>query len=266
MWKNFLDFNQSNFASFGQEETRKQYPNCLDILHVARNNLQADSTQHSNIFSVQVYVLLRLTFLLRKSGYVEIGVAMWQALTEFLFNKPQRFHQLSQQAAANSVHDASALAFEEFCNSETPRIGEPKPKETPSQAKDISLKSWSEAERKVASTSHTPSRSIDKSSDDPFRVALFVDIKAALIESLTPSDIHTVLFALLRFCDLPPHLDSSKIHVEPPYDDQYVRNEVITAPKLEDMADSVPDQGTSNLSENPVQPKMWSRPTDSDYR
>lgn len=128
MWKNFLDFNQSNFASFGQEETRKQYPNCLDILHVARNNLQADSTQHSNIFSVQVYVLLRLTFLLRKSGYVEIGVAMWQALTEFLFNKPQRFHQLSQQAAANSVHDASALAFEEFCNSETPRIGEPKPK------------------------------------------------------------------------------------------------------------------------------------------
>lgn len=154
--------------------------------------------------------------------------------------------------------------------------------ETPSQAKDISLKSWSEAERKVASTSHTPSRSIDKSSDDPFRVALFVDIKAALIESLTPSDIHTVLFALLRFCDLPPHLDSSKIHVEPPYDDQYVRNEVMydqpssvnfslrgsrsTAPKLEDMADSVPDQGTSNLSENPVQPKMWSRPTDSDYR
>lgn len=283
LWKNFLDFNQSTFASFGIEETRKQYSNCLDMLQAARNDFQAESAQQSRLFSIQVYIILRLTLLLSESGYVEIGLAIWQALLEFQFNKPQQPRRSLQQAAADSAYDESALAFEHFWNSENPRIGEPKAKgwfkfhdneleyqqssditETLSQAKDISLKSWNEAERKVASTSRTPSRSIDKSSDDPFRFAFFVDIKVALVESPTPCDTHTILLALLSFCDLPPYLDTSKLCVESWFNDQFLRNEILydqptsvdfplrgprsKASNLENTGNSMPEKDNSSLS------------------
>ncbi|KAI4176573.1 MAG: hypothetical protein LQ343_000864 [Gyalolechia ehrenbergii] len=283
LWTKFLDFNQSTFSGFSLEETRKQYLGCLDMLQAARERSHSEPAQQSEIFSSQVYILLRLTLMLREAGYAEMGVAMWQALLEYQFNKLQQTRHTSQQAAAKSTYHESTLAFQQFWNSETPRIGEPNAKgwlkfnendfeyeqlseiaEVLSQAEGITLRSWSETEREVASTSRTPRRSIDKSSDDPFRVAFFWDVRSALIESPTPSDTTTMLSAFLCFCHLPPYLDSSNLHIKPWYSDQFVRNEVLydqsmsaafsqrgsgsMSPNLANFEDSVPDANVSNSS------------------
>ncbi|KAL9030273.1 MAG: hypothetical protein Q9196_001586 [Gyalolechia fulgens] len=246
LWKRFLDFSQSTFSNFNLEETRKKYLDCLDMLRAARERVDSETAPHSKIFSTQVYILLRLTLLLREGGFAEIAVAMWQALLEFQFNKPRQTRHTPRQAAAKPTYRESALAFEHFWNSETPRIGEPNAKgwlnlndndhvyEQPSEiterlppAKGTTLKLWSETECQAASISRTPSRSIDKSSDDPFRVAFFLDIKSALIESPMPSDTPIILSAFLRFCHLPPYLDSSNPHTGSWYSDQFIRNEVL---------------------------------------
>ncbi|KAL8943211.1 MAG: hypothetical protein Q9216_001199 [Gyalolechia sp. 2 TL-2023] len=246
LWKKFLDFNQAAFAGFNLEEIRKKYLDCIGMLQAIRERLHVESAQQSTIFSLQLYILLRLTLLLREADYAELGVAMWQALLEFQFNKPQQTHRTSQQAAIKSTYRDLVSAFEQFWNSETPRIGEPNAKgwrnfddneheyeqppeivETLLQAESATFVPWSQAEREAASTSRTPSRSIDKSSDDPFRVAFFLDIKSALIESPTLSEIPTILLAFLRFCHLPPYLDSSRLRTGLWFSDQFIHNEVL---------------------------------------
>ncbi|KAL8707971.1 MAG: hypothetical protein Q9225_007675 [Loekoesia sp. 1 TL-2023] len=246
LWREYLDFQQSTFSGFSFEETRKQYLNCLDILRGARERVGLDPAQQSQAYIVQLYILLRFTLLLQEGGYTEVAVAMWQALLEFEFNRPRHLCLPLQQQATKSSHEELLPAFEQFWDSEAPRIGEPRAKgwlnfdendlgqeqlpstvELPSPAHNNALKTWADVERKVGRISSTPSRTIDESSDDPYRVTFFSDIKPALIESPTPSDTHILLSAFLCFCHLPPCKDSSKPHLEPRYNDQYIRNELL---------------------------------------
>ncbi|KAL8842201.1 MAG: hypothetical protein Q9170_000607 [Blastenia crenularia] len=239
LWKRFLDFQQSTFSGFSLEETRKQYLDSLETLQGICERADLEQAQRSKIFDVQVYILLRLTLLLREGGYTELAVAMWQALLEFHFLKPAYLGFTSQQEAIKLAPDQSLLAFEQFWDSETPRIGESNARgwlnfngidsdqgqllrtaESPTQADGVFPRLWAVAERKVSSKTYTPGRTVDESSGDPFRVVLFSDIKPALIQCPT-SDPHITLSAFLCFCQLPPYDIKSWYH------DQFVRNELL---------------------------------------
>ncbi|KAL8653008.1 MAG: hypothetical protein Q9210_002354 [Variospora velana] len=241
IWKKYLDFYQSNVPSFSLDETRKHYLQCLQDVHRV---VGLDQPLHSKTYAVQLYILLRLTTLLREAGYAELATATWQALLEYEFCKPPNFRCTTEQFK-DSVHEKSLLAFEQFWNSEVPRIGEvnaegwlnfyeraeevPSPPmvEAPHQEGAVALTLWADAERKASSCSNTPSRSIDGASDDPYRVVLFSDIKPALIVSPTFPDHHALLAAFFSFCHLPPHTNNLTNLTDPWQKDQYLRNEML---------------------------------------
>lgn len=241
IWKKYLDFYQSKVRSFSLDETRKHYLQCLQDVHRAVGHNQH---LHSKSYAVQLYILLRLTILLREAGYAELATAIWQALLEFEFCKPPNFRCTTEQFK-DSVHENSLLAFEQFWNSEVPRIGEvnaegwlnfderaeevssPPIVEAPHQEGGVALRLWADVERKASSCSNTPSRSIDGASDDPYRVVLFSDIKPALIVSPTFPDHHALLAAFFSFCHLPPHTNNLTYLTDHWQKDQYLRNEML---------------------------------------
>ena len=246
LWKSYLDFHQSVFSGFSLDQTREHYLNCLGMVRGAREHPGQEQKKQSDMYNIQIYILLRMTLLLREGGYTEIAVAMWQALLEFAFNAPPHLCQKSQQQAVGSRHDELLSAFEQFWDSEVPRIGELNAKgwlnfksddslqeplsrsiESPFPADNKALESWVSAERKAASNCDTPSRAIDETSGDPYRVVLFSDIKPALTHSPTPSEAHTILSAFLCFCCLPPYQNALDPVTNSWYNDQYVRNDLI---------------------------------------
>lgn len=246
LWKKYLDFHQSTSLGFRLEETRKQYIDGLDILQKVRERVNLSPVQHSKIYILQVYLLLRLSLLLKEGGYSEVAVAMWQALLEFEFNRPHHLCNLNQGQKGKSTYSQSVSDFENFWESDVPRIGEPDAKgwsnfhddqtEQPRLPKDVeapfqvggnALKAWVDAERRAEGCSLTAIRTLDESSDDPYRIVLFSDIKSALIESPTTSDRHIVLAAFLCVCHLPPSLDGFSRQTETWFCDQFIQNQTL---------------------------------------
>ncbi|KAL8706642.1 MAG: hypothetical protein Q9201_000339 [Fulgogasparrea decipioides] len=246
LWKRYLNFHQSTFTGFTLGEIRKQYLKSLDILQKARGGVNKAQIQHSRIYMVQIYVLLRLSLLYREAGYAEISVAIWQALLEFEFNRPPHLRHRGQDEATDAIHKEALSAFESFWDSEAPRIGEAnaqgwsnftsdevsqcQPSQaagSPFEAGINTIRLWADAEHKASAHSFTQARTVDESLDDPYRVVLFSDIRFALIKSPSPSDHRTVLMAFLCFCHLPPMLDESSRQTEAWFDDQFVRNQIL---------------------------------------
>ncbi|KAL8963487.1 MAG: hypothetical protein Q9193_000250 [Seirophora villosa] len=241
IWKKYLDFYQSNVPSFSLDETRKHFLQCIQDVH---EFVGPNQPLHSDSYIVQLYILLRLTVLLREAGYVELATATWQALLEFEFCKPSSF-RCTAENFKDTLHERSLVAFEQFWNSEIPRIGElnakgwlnfderteeePSPPAVgaPLQKGGVGMNRWADAERKAGKCSDTPGRSIDGSGDDPYSVVLFSDIKPALIDSSSFPDHHTLLAAFLSFCHLPPHKNDPTNLTDPWYNDQYLRNEML---------------------------------------
>ncbi|KAL8864230.1 MAG: hypothetical protein Q9174_007427, partial [Haloplaca sp. 1 TL-2023] len=221
LWKSYLDFHQSTLHSFRLEDVRKQCQDGLDRLQQARCQPSCSQTHISDIYVVQVYLVLRLSLLLRQGGFSEVGLAIWQALLEFEYNRPSHLSRTKHDGRGQSRYSESVLDFETFWDSEVPRVGEPNARgwsdsrdddiDLPqphaddgacSQAKRNPINAWADAESKAQSSSIIPGRTLDEASDDPYRVVLFSDIKSVLIESSATSESH-VVSAFLCFCQLP---------------------------------------------------------------
>ncbi len=257
LWKSYLDFHQSRPSDFRLEETRRHY---LDLLQDMRGDRASDQASSSGSYMVQVYILLRLTLLLSEGDYTELAAAIWQALLEFTFNRPQHLRSDTQREASKTMYDASLSAFEQFWESEVARIGEANARgwlnyqtdgdeQAPPPAAlealplpgDSAIITWASAERQASSCSKTPSRAMDTSSEDPYRVVLFSDIQPALLDSSTSFERDAILAAFLCFCHLPPHTNNPDNHVRSWYQDQFVRNEL--------LYDNLPKSGSSDPSD-----------------
>ncbi|EKG12592.1 protein of unknown function DUF1740 [Macrophomina phaseolina MS6] len=185
LWIRYLDTLQTNLAEFHFEECRSKFLDCLKI--VAETG--TDDSQ-----KLSIYVFLRLTSLMRHAGYHEKAIALWQALLEFQVFRP-----------AYEVNTPSATMlndFEEFWESECPRLGEPgakgwrtfydegafpdPPTKTIHRSEgEISLRRVFETfcleEKRRASSLQWPGRTTDEfGEDDPFHVVLFSDIRSEL--------------------------------------------------------------------------------------
>ncbi|KAL8960876.1 MAG: hypothetical protein Q9183_005392 [Haloplaca sp. 2 TL-2023] len=202
LWKSYLDFHQSTLHSFRLEDVRKRFQDGLDSLQKARDRQSLSQTQISDIYVVQIYFVLRLSLLLRQGGYSEVGLAIWQALLEFEYNRPSHLSHMKPDERDQSRHSESVLEFEAFWDSEVPRIGEPNANgwsnfgdddiELPQahaedgaciQGNSNHIKAWADAERKAQDSSIIPGRTLDETSDDPYRVVLFSDINISLFLS-----------------------------------------------------------------------------------
>ena len=266
LWKSYLDFHQSTLHSFRLEDVRKQYQDGLDSLQKARDRQSLSQTQISDIYVVQVYLVLRLSLLLRQGGYSEVGVAIWQALLEFEYNRPSHLSHTKHDGRGQSRHSESVLDFEAFWDSEFPRIGEPNAKgwsnfgdddiELPQahadddacfQANGNRIKAWADAERKAQNSSIIPGRTLDETSDDPYRIVLFSDIKSVLIESPTTPGSH-IVSAFLCFCQLPSFSNEARSQIDDWFFDQFTSDQ--TACDGQEAMDSLSRMFNSTVSDN----------------
>ena len=246
LWTRYLDFRVTTFLSFKYDDVLAEYIGCLRILKNSRSPKAATKDSQFNI-ATQPYLVLRLTLLMREAGFIERAVATWQALLEYHIFNTDKYRE-SQEVSSETAPEALS-AFEEFWESEVPRIGEdsaqgwakftsrarelPPPKIDPildiGNSSDI-YSSFASLERRQTLHARSPGRTIDDViEDDPFRVILFSDVRDILIDfpAIGQSQM-SLVEALLAFCHLPPlHGTQSGDGARSIYREPFQRNDVL---------------------------------------
>ncbi|GIZ46886.1 hypothetical protein CKM354_000999200 [Cercospora kikuchii] len=114
LWTRYLNHVQDSSSGFQYETCKEAYMRCLAMLQKAAQ--KATEMQLRNIAAVQIYVLLRYTTFIREAGYIELSVAIWQALLEWTLRAPTALNE-------SSIADRLS-ACEDFWDSDCPRFGE----------------------------------------------------------------------------------------------------------------------------------------------
>ncbi|KAK2802260.1 hypothetical protein FQN50_007441 [Emmonsiellopsis sp. PD_5] len=227
LWIKYLDFQQTRFLTFTYEQCRSVFIDCLKINGGRENTREKDA--------ISIYLILRLSLFMEESGFTEHAVALWQAILEFNFFRPNTI-----DVAKGLDHAMSS--FSEFWDCEAARIGEigakgwDKGENSAPEAKsdapnrDINDKSvfesWEQSERHRICHSRLPARTLDDvQEDDPYRVILSSDITDFLILS-DSGDL--LLDAFLVFCRLPPLASDKNSKILAQWrGDPFVRNSLL---------------------------------------
>ncbi|MCJ1435689.1 hypothetical protein MMC27_005064 [Xylographa pallens] len=240
LWTKYLDFQQTNSANFHFDELREAYRRCLGILHVAVLRVEDDVARHGKLITIQLYLLLRMTICFREAGYFEQSVAIWQVIFEFNLYRPLGS---GNEKIAPPSSEKLRKSFEDFWESEVPRIGEEGSAGwqkycshggSPSESKTdepmatgshmSQIRNWHKLEAACNLQSQQPARTIDDTGeDDPYRVVLFSDVKEFILNFPT-SSYPNLLSTFLAYCHLPP-LESTPESLKSWWQDSFIRND-----------------------------------------
>ena len=226
LWIRYLADRATIFPSFKYEDVLLEYTDSLKVLTNAYHANKSMADPHSE--STTLLLVLRLTLFMQEAGFTERALASWQTLLEIQFFKPEKYRTLRNDRSERSSEEL-VLAFEEYWESEVPRIGddgaqgwavsttgteEPPPLRTDSvihiDYSSDTYGSLASLERRQAQQTRQPARTIDEvTEDDPFRVVLFSDI-SYIIHTLpfTEQGSNFPVEAFLAFCHLPPMYDA----------------------------------------------------------
>ena len=250
LWIKYLDFKQTNFTAFKYEEVQNVCFECLNFLSRVQQDEVKPIAEKEQIYEIQLYILLRMTLFLRESGFSELAVAAWQAMLEYVFFKPAHLHS-REHKGGGSLHHTTLSMFEDFWDSEVPRIGEnnsegwasyfrkqgnaPQPKPGETHATGIVENIWQSlllTEGRHGLLARKPARTIDDVEEsDPYRVILFSDIQPFLIDCPSQISQKTLLDAFLAFCYLPTlETGGSAIKSRLWRENEFLRNESLYSP------------------------------------
>ena len=247
LWTRYLDFRQTAFEKFRYEEIRASFIVSLTSLHNSQKDPTISKTERETIHIIEVYVIFRLTSFMREAGFSERAVGTWQALLEYEFYRPSRFTS-SISDIVGPLEQTMLSSFEEFWDSEVPRIGDEgamgwasfdtrqrDPQHATIDARgsldssnDVFV-SWASLELQKTSEFRHPARTLDDvEENDPYRIILFSDVRDVL-ECLPTSFLNPSLLIAgwLAFCHLPPCTQESGVHVSRAwYRDQFLHTEI----------------------------------------
>ena len=229
LWTKYLDFKQTNLMTLEYEDCHSRFLDCFQVLNSASLNKVKPSLSGDDLDMVRIYILLRLTLFMRESGYAEHAVGLWQALLEFNLFMPKQFGPSMDNSQDLTTRKDCLSSFEDFWESEVPRIGEEHAKGweswtltggvTPGPRTDAPsvpvnderiFESWVRSERLRALESRNPARTVDDiQEDDPFRVVLFSDVRDCLFYTASWTLRSELLDAFLAYCRLPAFLSGS---------------------------------------------------------
>lgn len=171
-----------------------------------------------------VYLFLRVCLFLKQAGYAERALGAFQALIEVTFFKPDHLRAPAPPFDQELWFMGVMQEFEDFWDSEIPRIGEKGGKgwkEMHASLEETSIprsigpdfssdtlnlhERWLEAERQAEKTFSLPGRArdLDAPDDDPFHVILFEDVSQFLFPVQSPMARLQLIFAFLNFLGLP---------------------------------------------------------------
>ncbi|TPX68733.1 hypothetical protein SpCBS45565_g02910 [Spizellomyces sp. 'palustris'] len=225
LWKQYLDFRQTNYSTFNVAGCVELYENCIDIL------MRDTSTAVARREEIMLHIFTRGCFLLGQSGFMERAVALFQAMIEFSGFCPPAF---------TSQTFAERLAmFGAFWESEVPRIGEegaeaamtslnsqehleaqllpspPSEGDFPStKMGEDDLESWLNSEIQEEYLHWQPSKSTDDEElDDPYRAVLFEDISSLMFDITLENTRRQLIYNFLQFLSVPVNGGISSNHV-----------------------------------------------------
>lgn len=233
LWIKYIEFRQTEFLDFTYERCMTTFLDCL--------KLNASSPESTEKVYIQTYLFLRLTAFMREAGFADHAVALWQAVLEFFYFRPD---ELSQSAN----RDEALSAFHEFWESEVARVGdvgakgwksgsnppvEPVISTTQSKVNRESIfASWLACEREQTISARMPARSLDESDiDDPYRVVIFSDLQELLSICWGFEFKDVLLDGFLYYCRLPPLTTLRNVETTSRWNgDNFLRNEIIDNP------------------------------------
>lgn len=217
LWRANLDFEMSSIKTFQYDRVKKIFFRRLALLGAKAVDFTSPWDLGS-LYSEMIYVFLRATRFLQDCGYRELSVAAWQALLELNFCSGDGISAPQPAVPGN---------FEQFWESEAPRIGEegamgwdhfmrtggpdaPEPvvaeKGEPVKSRDV-YKAWAAEEVYREKQARMPSRTLDETNaDDPYGIVMFSDLEGLLF--VIPREVVAeaqgeLLDAFLTFCHLP---------------------------------------------------------------
>ncbi|KAF7193149.1 Nuclear exosome regulator NRDE2 [Pseudocercospora fuligena] len=210
LWTKYLDFVQDNSRSFRYEVCKTAYIRCLRLLHDSQ--AASDSQRREEVGATAVYMFLRYTSFLRDAGFDELAIASWQAMLEYHLFMPAEFVRATSKAKISS--------FEEYWDSEVPRIGEEHSptwsrahEKQPSAARALptgqknmvdsatSIRHLADEDVRLLGRLVLPATMDDDSVTDPFRHVMFSDIRESLVDLDVPKA--SLVNAFLKFMNLP---------------------------------------------------------------
>lgn len=171
-----------------------------------------------------VYLFLRVCLFLKQASYTERAMGAFQALMEITFFKPDHLRAPAPPFDRELWFMGVLQEFEDFWDSEIPRIGEAGGKgwkEMHASLEEASIprstapdfsssvinphERWLEAERHAETALSLPGRArdLDAADDDPFHVILFEDVAPFLFPVQSPMARLQLIFAFLNFLGLP---------------------------------------------------------------
>ncbi|ODO05840.1 hypothetical protein I350_04901 [Cryptococcus amylolentus CBS 6273] len=201
----------------GVDEVVDVYVECIERL---KNGMGGDAlAREENL----VYLFLRACLFIKQAGYQERALAAFQALMEITFFKPDHLRHQPHPSQREAWFTSVTSTFEEFWDSEAPRIGEPgstgwrnTPANTPpppSVPRDpLVYKSedpyerWLETELRAETLFARPGRATDlddELEDDPFHIVVFSDLSPFLFPIFSPEVRLQLIYAFLTFLGLP---------------------------------------------------------------
>lgn len=219
LWKTRLDYKLSDIVTFRYDKLKQMFIDRLAL--VARKaDGEVVRVRQVALYRELLYVFLRATRFFHDCGYRELAVASWQALLELNFCGP------GFPNPAGAVPES----FQEFWESEVPRVGEPAalgwssflatgddssvPEAAPRgsgpggpQSRDV-YKAWAVQELYQTARSRMPARTLDEDTEnDPFRLIMYSDLEGIpfpIPSNLLPQLKAELFDAFLAFCQLPP--------------------------------------------------------------
>lgn len=250
LWLRFLDFSQSGFRSFKYEMCCASFKQCFTDIGACSQAPSAESVLH---------LLIRMTAMMQEAGYQELALAIWQALMEFNLHRPD-FPDESPQDVLSK--------FEEFWESEVPRIGEPEskgwknfdPNQVPPPCppsllpvdSSTGLMQFLALEMDASMKLRIPGRTTDNvGEDDAFHTIFFSDIEEYL--SILPKHTPALLIveAFLCFCGL-PRLTSLGPHQRAWWSDPFLQKRSKEVPRPDSQGNLL-SQAFEGFMECPLQ-------------
>ncbi|RAH47194.1 uncharacterized protein BO95DRAFT_385957 [Aspergillus brunneoviolaceus CBS 621.78] len=231
LWVKYLDFCQTEFLNFTYQRCLDTYIECL--------RLNQSAPENPGKSQVQMYLFLRLTLFMREAGFAEHAAALWQAVLEVAFFRPEPLKER---------HDSKEVIppFLDFWESEVARIGDAAAKGWKSGSKDLPtqqefnpvfrldpkrlIPSWAPCEREKITNARLPAFSLNESEhEDPYRVILASDLDEILTLVWEVDSPTLLLDGFLSFCRLPPMVTAENQSSNGRRTgDPFVRNEIMS--------------------------------------
>ncbi|KAI8918519.1 NRDE-2, necessary for RNA interference-domain-containing protein [Powellomyces hirtus] len=212
LWKQYLDYRQTNYSAFTVIGCLELYESCIDIV---RRDDKIDIKLREEIL---LHVFSRACFMLAQSGFIERAIALYQAMIEFSCFCPPAF--------ATQTYEQRVGMFESFWESEVPRFGEEGAvgwaatlmtnaadsvamgldgaTPEPSGKDDIEL--FANKEQQEEFYNWLPLRSADEDDlEDPYRAVLFDDVSTLMFNISLPANRNRLILGFLHFLSV--HFD-----------------------------------------------------------